>query len=195
MAGPLTQRFAQDISWIVSHNVVQFAQPRPWFLVIYVYNKDDTELAQPYAMISKNEPRQPQDYVRVRVWEGTFEQWGDVQPLFSSFQKAAEFLTKYHLRGPDPDICLASSEVFTAYPIVLPVRRGTLRHRATPVSWLCESYLFQDFHEEYHELHGNWHELCDAENDISAMEEYVQRADVWEVLFEDQLLFLMTIMA
>jgi hypothetical protein len=27
------------------------------------------------------------------------------------------------------------------------------------------------------------------------MEEYVQRADVWEVLFEDQLLFLMTIMA
>jgi hypothetical protein len=27
------------------------------------------------------------------------------------------------------------------------------------------------------------------------MEEYVQRHDVWEVLFEDQLIFLMTIMA
>ena len=71
MAGPNTEAFVEAIQWSLAHNIVQLAQPRPWWIIIYTFRQDRDDYAQPFALISKNEYGQPEGTVKVRMWNET----------------------------------------------------------------------------------------------------------------------------
>lgn len=180
-AGPIAQPFSEAIQWIVAHNVVQLAQPRPWWIVIYTYRRGSEDDAQPYAMISKNEYRQPEGTYRVRMWDG--EAFDHLEPLFPRSCDVAEFLTRYHPIQPNRRAGIGSSVVHTSFPLVLPVSQRSLRLSSSAMMWLRESYLLQEFSEQYDSY-------ADAMRDVVAMGEFVEEKGVWDQLVEDKIDFM-----
>lgn len=177
-AGPVAQRFSEAIEWIVAHDVVQLAKPRPWWIVIYTYRRDLDTRAQPYAMISKNEYGQPDDTYRVRIWDG--DGFDHLEPMFPRALRVAEFLARYHPIKPNRNVGLGVSAVHTQFPLVVPVDKRTLRHAASACQWLRESHLFLDYASSF-ETYGQ------AARDITAMGEFVQVKEHWTELVELQI--------
>jgi hypothetical protein len=187
MAGPLAERFSQDISWIISHNIVQLAQPRPWFIVLYIYRTDREPIATPFALISRNEYRQPHDVFMVRVWDADEGTWDYLPPMFNRRDQVAEYLARYHSPEPNHHIGIGTSTVFTAWPIVEPVPLNRLRHNSTATQWLLESRLFEEFALDYNNP-------LEASRDRRGMQIYVEDQDMWDVLFEEQITLLISLM-
>jgi hypothetical protein len=184
-AGPIAQPFSEAIQWLVAHNVVQMAQPRPWWIVIYTYRRDSNDDAKPYAMISKNEYGQPEGTYKVRIWDG--EAFDHLEPMFARACRVAEYLVRYHPIKPNRHIGIGSSVVHTSFPLVFPVSQRMLRYSSSAMVWLRESYLFQEFSEQYDSY-------ADAVRDVVAQGAFLEEQDNWDVLAENQIEFLIRMM-
>ena len=184
-AGPLTQSFSEAIEWVVAHNVVQLAQPRAWWIVLYTYRRDLDDYAEPYALISKNEHGQPDGTYKVRIWDG--DSFDFLEPMFPRPSQVAEFLTRYHPIDPNRHTGLGSSIVHTYFPLVLPVDKRTLRHATTACIWLRESQLFLDYAIQFESY-------AEAGRDLHAMGDFVEEKENWDQLVEDQIDMLIRIM-
>jgi hypothetical protein len=184
MAG-VAQQFVEAIEWTIAHNIVQFAQPRPWFIIIYVYRRDRDEDATPFAMISKNEHGQPENFLKVRVWED--DMWDYMEPLFARSCRAAEYLARHYSPSPCRHLGIGVSRVFTSFPIAFPVPKNQLRHSSYACEWLRESNLFYDFAIQYHNNH-------EARRDVHGQGDFVEEKENWDQLFEDTLDMLIRLM-
>lgn len=174
MAGQ-TQAFAEAIQWTLAHNIVQMAQPRPWFIVLYTYQRNRGDYAQPYAMISKNEYGQPEGTFKVRVWSN--DGWDYLEPMFARSCRAAEFLVRYHSPEPNRHLGIGCSRVSTTFPIVFPIPRHQLRHASTACQWLREHHLFFELAEQF----GSHTE---AMRDWHAQGEFVEERENWNDVLE-----------